>query len=416
MTTASFRPPSPTPRPDRSARLRSRAVAVSLALASPLVPACHRPAPPAAAAPAARDVEVVQIAPRDLPVDFEFVGRTASSQRVEIRARVAGFLEEIAYAEGEPVAPGDLLFRLDPKPFEARLQAARAELAQQQARLDNAQALLARVRPLAAENAVAQKELDDAEGRVSEASAAVEAAGARVFSAELDLSYTRITAPAEGLGGEATQREGAYISSTTPPLTTVSRIDPIWVEFSVSETQALRALRAESAGTVQPPADANFQVGIVLADGTEHPYAGRVTFADATINPQTGTFRIRAELPNPDRTLRPGQFVRVILRGAIRPAAILVPQRAVQEGRRGAFVWVVDRDGRAEQRPVEPGPWHGEGWVIENGLEDGDRVVTTGTVGLRPGTPLSIVKIARDAAAATTAGSSASPAPADRGR
>ena len=375
-------------------------LAPALALASPLLPACHRPPPPAAAAPVAREVEVAQVAPRDLPVAFEFVGRTASSQRVEIRARVAGFLEEIAYAEGEAVAPGDLLFRLDPKPFEARLQAARAELAQQQARLDNARALLDRVRPLAAENAVAQKELDDAEGRVAEASAAVEAAGARVFSAELDLSYTRITAPAPGLGGEATQREGAYISASTPPLTTVSRIDPIWVEFSVSETQALRAVRAEAVGRVLPPADGNFEVGIVLADGTEHPHVGRVTFADATINSQTGTFRIRAELPNPDRTLRPGQFVLVFLRGATRPDAIVVPQRAVQEGRRGAFVWVVDRDGQAEQRPVEPGPWHGDGWIIEDGLAEGDRVLSSGTVGLRPGTPLSIVGISRDPAAA----------------
>jgi membrane fusion protein (multidrug efflux system) len=357
---------------------------------------CSEPPAPTAAAPAARGVDIVQVEPGDLPVSFEFVGRTASSQRVEIRARVAGYLDEIVYTEGDPVAEGDVLFRIDPAPFEARLRAANAELAQQQARLANARTLLARIRPLAEADAVALKELDDAEGRVNEAAAAVEGASARVFEAELNLGYTTITAPVGGLTGASDQREGAYIGGLSAPLTYVARIDPIWVEFSVSETQILRAARSRADGVVAYPADGNFDVAIVLADGSEHGETGRVTFADATISERTGTFLIRAEIPNPNRTIRPGQYVRVVLRGARRPGAISVPKRAVNEGPRGAYVWVVDRGGMAEQRPVVTGPWVGDSWVIEQGLNDGDRVVVDGGMGLQPGIPLSILSIVRD--------------------
>ncbi len=354
---------------------------------------CDRGAPRPAPEPPPREVEIVQVLPRDLRVDFSFVGRTESSQRVEIRARVAAYLDEISFEEGGFVEEGELLFRLDPAPFESRLRGAQAALAQQQARLDNARALLARIEPLAAAEAVAAKELDDARGRVNEAAAAVEGASAGVFDAELNLEYTEIRSPVGGLTGAATQREGAYISLATPALTYVARIDPMWVEFSVTETQVLRAARQGTDGSVAYPPRGEFLVSVELSDGRVHPETGRISFTDATVSAQTGAVQVRAEIPNSARTLRPGQFVRVTLRGAYRPGAITVPRRAVAEGPPGPYVWVVGREGRAEQRPVFLGPWAGESWVIESGLSDGDRVVVNGRMGLRVGTALAVVRI-----------------------
>jgi membrane fusion protein (multidrug efflux system) len=324
---------------------------------------------------------------------YDFVGRTQSSQRVEIRPRVDGFLDEILFDEGEFVEEGDPMFQIDPAPFEARLRAANAELAQQQARLDNAQALLDRVRPLAEADAVAQKDLDDAVGGVREASAAVEAASAGVFDAELNLGYTLISAPVRGLTSSSAQREGSYISPFAGPLTYVAKIDPIWVEFSVSETQILRVDESVASGELIEPEAGAFDVTIVFADGSTHPQTGRISFTDASVSTATGTFLVRAEIPNPAETVRPGQYVRVVVSGAYRPDAITVPKRAMFQGQRGAYVWVVDSKDQAEQRPVEPGRWIGERWAVDSGLQPGDRVVVNGTVGLRPGTPLMISKV-----------------------
>ena len=356
---------------------------------------CEQGEVTAPASPAPREVEVVQVTAADVPVTSEFVGRTASSQRVEIRARVNGYLEEIAYKEGEFVEAGDLLFRIDALPFEARLRAANAELAQQQARLDNAQALLARIKPLAELEAVAQKELDDAQGRVNEAAAAVEAASARVFESELDLGYTTITSPVTGQSSSASQREGAYVGLAAEALTYVAKLDPIWVEFSVSEAQALRNVSQRESGLVVFPEGMSFNVSIVLSDGTTHPHTGRLSFADASVSEQTGTFLVRAEIPNPERTLRPGQYVRAVLSGAYRPDAIIAPQRALRQGPRGDYVWVVSEAGLAEQRPVVTGPWIKNDWIIEQGLRDGDRLIVGGSTGLTAGAPVTIVSISR---------------------
>jgi membrane fusion protein (multidrug efflux system) len=366
-----------------------RSGTVGLAVVA-LVGGCERatPEPPAEAPP--KKVEVTDVHPSDLPVEFEFVGRTVSSHQVEIRARVSGFLDEIAYEEGEFVDEGDPMFRIDPAPFEARLRAAQAELAQEEARLQNAEALLARVQPLAEADAVARKELDDATGRVRAASAAVEGASARVFDAQLNLDYATISAPLRGLTSSASQREGAYISESTGALTYIARIDPIWVEFSISETQILRSQQAREEGVLAYPEDGSFDVTITLADGSTYPETGRISFTDASISTSTGTFLVRAEIPNPEDALRPGQYVRVSLGGAFRPDAISLPKRAVHQGPRSAFVWVVDSNRNAEQRPVRLGPWIGDRWVVERGLRVGDRVVVNGAVGLMPGARLSV--------------------------
>ena len=347
------------------------------------------------------DVTVVEVEARDTPVMSEFVAKTASSRRVEIRSRVEGFLEERLYTEGSLVEPGQPLFQMDRKPFEAQLQAAEAELSQQEARLVTAKANLDRVRPLAEQNAVAKKELDDALGTYRAAAAAVEAAKARVVQAELDLGYTTIYSPVLGLSSYADKREGAYVGAGTGSLLTyVAQIDPMWVEFSVSENALLKRRRAHDEGTVKEPDDGDYEVEVVLADGGVYPNTGRITFADASLSEATGTFLIRAEIENSDRELRPGMFVRAILKGAYRPDAILVPQRAVQQGAKGSFVWVVKEDGTAEFRPVVIGPWRGDEWFIEDGLQAGETVVVDGALKLRAGAPVNIVEPDTEAAGA----------------
>ena len=342
-------------------------------------------------------VTTVQAIAKDTPITIEFVGKTASSRRVEIRSRVEGFLEAREYQEGTLVREGDVMFQMDRKPFAAQLQAAEAELAQQKAKLANAEANLKRVRPLVKKKAVAQKELDDALAMYRTSAAAVEASQAKVVQAELDLGYTTILSPVTGISSFATQREGAYIGFGTDALLTyVAQIDPIWVEFSVSENQLLQARANTKAGRIRQPDGGQYDVEIVLADGSVFPEKGRITFADASLSERTGTFLLRAELPNPLRgedqrdQLRPGQFVRVRLLGAVRPNAIVVPQRAIQQGAKGSFVWVVDDNGKAEFRPVQVGPWHGEDWFIEEGLQDGETVVVDGALKLRAGAAVQV--------------------------
>ena len=336
------------------------------------------------------EVTVVKIEPRDTPVATEFVAKTASSRRVEIRSRVEGFLDQRTYQEGTMVDVGQVLFQMDPKPFEAQLNAARAELAQQQARLDTAKINLNRIKPLAEKKAVAQKELDDALGIYRESAAAVEQSMARVVQAELDLGYCTIISPVKGLSSFAVMREGAYIGMGDSLLTYVAQIDPMWVEFSVSENQLLKRRSEVASGTMKEPPDNDYVVEIVLADGTVYSHTGKITFADASLSEETGTFLIRAEVDNPEHLLRPGQFVRARIKGAERPNAILVPQRAVQQGAKGSFVWVVDSDGKAEFRPVVVGPWHGDEWFIDSGVNAGDTVVVDGVLKLRAGVPVKI--------------------------
>ncbi|MCG6899569.1 MAG: efflux RND transporter periplasmic adaptor subunit [Gammaproteobacteria bacterium] len=350
----------------------------------------------------APEVTVIKIEPRDVPVSAEFVGKTASSRRVEIRSRVEGFLENRNYVEGSMVEAGQVLFEMDKKPFEAQLNAAKAELAQQQARMETARSNLKRVRPLAEKKAVAQKELDDAEGFYHESAAAVEQAQARVVQAELDLGYCTITTPVTGLSSYAVMQEGAYVGIGDSLLTYVAQLDPMWVEFSISENQMLKRKDDVKRGIIVDPVGQDFVIQVVLADGSVYPHTGKITFADASLSEATGTFLIRAEVDNPDNQLRPGQFVRAYLKGSIRPDAILIPQEAVQQGAQGSFVWVIDTAGKAEFRPVKLGPLHHKDWFIDEGLAAGDTVVVSGALRLRPGIPVRITESAVQASADST--------------
>nr|WP_175198255.1 efflux RND transporter periplasmic adaptor subunit [Paraburkholderia caffeinitolerans] len=338
------------------------------------------------------EVTVTTVAPHDTPVDFEFTAQTESSREVEIRARVDGFLDQRMYTEGQMVKAGQTMFQMDPKPFEAALRTAKGQLAQQQARLEVAEANLARVRPLAAENALSKKDLDDAVGNEKQSKAAVIAAQGEVDTALLNLSYTTIKSPLTGLSSFARQQDGSYVTATQNGLLTyVYQLDPMWVNFSISENQQLRYRDQVSSGQLRFPANNAFSVSLQLADGSTYKGHGNIDFANPAFNTETGTFLVRAVFANPDGTLRPGQFVRARISGAIRPNAILVPQRAVLQGAKSHFVWVVGKDGKARQRVVEVGEWHGDDWFILDGLKDGERVVVDGAIRVVADTPVKIV-------------------------
>jgi membrane fusion protein (multidrug efflux system) len=343
-------------------------------------------------APAPADVTALTVHEAEVPIAFEFVGQTESSQQVEIRARVEGFLEKRVYTEGAVVKPGQKLFLMDAKPFEAQLLAAKGELEQQKARLVTARANLARVKPLAAQNALSQKDLDDATGQEEAAAAAVEAAGAKVTDASLKLGYTTISSPVGGLSSFAKVQDGAYVNTQNNLLTYVAKLDPMRVNFSLSENELLRARGEIKDEKLKPAPGGKSVVEIQLADGSIFPFQGRITFADASFNQDTGTFLIRAEIPNPKSELRPGQFVRARVLGFARPKTIVLPQRAVQTSPRGQFVWIVGKDGKAEQRSVEAGDWLGDNWMVQTGLADGEKVVVDGMLKLAPGVPLKVTE------------------------
>jgi len=345
-----------------------------------------------AAPPAARviDVTAVTVAARDTPVVLEFVGQTQSSREVEIRARVDGFLERRIYTEGNLVQAGQTLFLMDSKPFEASLQQARGEMAQQQAKLQVAEANLARVKPLADQNAVSKKDLDDAIGNAQTAHAAVLTSQGNIRQAELNLGYATIKSPLTGLSSFAKVQDGAYVSAQNNLLTTVAQLDPIWVNFSISENESLGYREQVAKGLLRLPKNNEMDIEIILANGTAFPNKGRISFADPSFSRETGTFLVRATLANKNGVLRPGQFVRVHVLGAVRPDAILVPQRAVQQGAKSHFVWVVNKDSKAEQRAVVVGEWSGDDWVIASGLAAGEQVVVDGAIRVATGATLKV--------------------------
>lgn len=339
------------------------------------------------------EVTTIVLQATPVPVNEPFVAQVHSSHQVEIMARVSGFLEEIAYNEGSLVKTGDTMFRLDPKPFQVQVDATLAEVEIRKAQLWTARANLDRIKPLAALDAASKSDLDNAVGSVNTAEAALKEAQARLKKAELELSYATIKSPVTGISGQSLMREGAYIAATGPSasLTYVARLDPIWIEFSVSQNELTKTNQEVRQGILKLPDNKNYQVELELSDRTLYPYKGKLSFADPSFSQQTGTFLVRAELPNPDGMLRPGMFVKAIIQGAIRPNALLVPQKAILQSPNGQIVFVVGKSGVAEVRPVEVGEWVGENWVINKGLQPGDQVIVDGYMRLTPGMPVKVV-------------------------
>jgi membrane fusion protein (multidrug efflux system) len=367
-------------------RLRSQA----LFLAGPVLLAACQPAgaPPGPPPPPA--VSTITVEPRDLPVTYEYVGQTAGFREVEVRARVTGILLKRHYREGAPVKEGQSLFLIDPAPFQVALERSEADLAVAEARLAQARRDTARLAPAFEAKAVAQKDYDDAVSAERIAAAEVQAARARVAEARLNLEYTRVEAPISGVSGRAAVSEGTLVSGPAVLLTTVTQIDPMYVIFGIPDQERMAIQEEAESGRLKLPPHGRFQVGLTLADGRAYPHMGHLDFTDVRVNPQTGTSEARAQVPNPEGRLRAGEFVRVVLHGALRPQAVLVPQRAVLEGPAGKFVYVVNAEGKAEPRPVQVGPWNGDAWLIRQGLAAGERVIVDGVMRIRPGAPVKI--------------------------
>jgi membrane fusion protein (multidrug efflux system) len=336
----------------------------------------------AAAAPA---VSVTQVAQRDVPVYGEFVGQTVAANTVEIRSQVSGFLEQIAFVEGSAVRNGQLLFRIDPRTYQAALQQARAALAQRQAALEKARRDVNRYRPLVEKHALPGEQLDAALAQEAQERANVEAARAQVQQAQLNVSYTRITAPLSGRIGAAQVKIGALVQAGSTLLDTIYSVDPIYVGFSVSEQRHLEYQKRVREHPSEPP-----PLQLILSDGSTYPHEGRINFVSPQVNPTTGTLAIRGEFPNSEGLLRPGLFVRVRVLLEQRNNATVVPQQAVQETQGVKSVLVVSDDSKVSMRTVQVSGTAGDFAVIDSGLKPGERVILEGAQKVRPGMQVAV--------------------------
>lgn len=371
------------------------------AAAAVLLSACSKAPPPAAPPPP--QVVVATLAPREANVTVDYVAKTEALNEVEIRPRVGGLLETQAAVEGTRVRKGQLLFVIDSQPYEAAVAQAKAALALAQAAFDQADRDLARVKPLSTIDAVSQQELDAAIARHDSANAQVAAARAQLKTAELDLGYTRVTSPIDGVIGRAQLKVGGLVTAYTTLLTTVYSTDPMYVNFAISEARVLEVQR-ELGGALNQASKSDRTFDLLLGDGSIYPHRGRLNFIDAAVDNATGTLKLRLEVPNPDQLLRANQFARVRVTTQHLKDALVVPQRSVQEFQGKQYVWVIDGEGHAQQRDVHPGARVDQDWIIQSGLAAGDRVVVEGMQKLKPGVPVN----ARDAAdTAKPAGSQA---------
>jgi membrane fusion protein (multidrug efflux system) len=375
-----------------------------------VVSACAKEAPPAAPPPP--EVLVTVPLQRDVPVYMELVGQAVGFQDVEIRARVEGFLEKVAFTEGTLVRKGQLLYEIDRKPLEASAANAKANLATWQARLEKAKNDVSRFRPLVAQQAVSQQELDNALSAQDAALAQVDAAKAALEKAEIDLSYTIITAPLDGLIGTTKVKAGNLVGrGESTLLVTISQIDPILFRAGMAEAEYLKLARRMQEDLSQGrTGSTSTPVQLILADGTVHAHDGRLDAVERNIDATTGTLALQIKFPNPDRLVRPGQYGRVRAVIDTRKDALLVPQRAVQELQNLYNVAVVGADNKVSFRTVKVGPREGNLWVIEDGLRPGDRVVVEGLQRLREGATVSPKPAPAEGAAGETKSAEAAPA------
>jgi membrane fusion protein (multidrug efflux system) len=380
------------------------------------------PGPPA--------VEVVEVVQKDVPIFYEWVGTLDGFVNATIRAQVAGYLVKQNYRDGDLVKKGQVLFEIDPRTFEAALAQAKGTLDQTKGTLDQAKAgvevqeahwatakaNLARVRPLAEQNAVSQKDLDDAVGMeqstrasllasrasVVAAQASVAAAQAAVDKAQLDLGFTKIISPIDGIAGIAKAQIGNLVGpGATDELTTVSTVDPIKVYAAVSEQEYLKTAEKQSAQREKVPLE------LILADGSVYPRKGEFAFADRQVDVRTGTIRVATIFPNPNNMLRPGQFARIRAEIEVKKGALVIPQRSVTELQGKYLVAVVNPENKVSIKPVKPGARFGQLWVVDEGLKAGEKVVAEGTQKVREGMVVSPKPFGAEA----PAGSAAAPAP-----
>jgi len=340
-----------------------------------------------AAGPAAPAVEVAQVVQKDVPIVREWVGSTDGLVNAKINAQVQGYLIKQNYQEGSVVKKGQVLFEIDPRPFQAALEQARGQLAITEGQLYTAKANLEKIRPLAKVNAVSKKDLDDAIGREASSKAAVQAAKAAVRKADIDLSFTKITSPITGIAGIAKAQLGDLVGNPGgPELTTVSTVNPLKVYIPISEQEYMHFTRTANAKGNADREGPSLE--LVLADGRVFPHKGKVYFADRQVDERTGTIKVATLFPNPSNLLRPGQFAKVKALIETQEGALLVPQRAVNELQGRFQVAVVGPDNKVDLRWVKVGERAGPLWVIDEGLKPGERVIVEGLQKVRAGMPV----------------------------
>ena len=359
------------------------ALALALAACSSAGPAQQDEAVP---------VRTVVAAERAIDNVIELPGRVQPVRVAEVRARVTGIVQQRLYEEGTDVGKGQPLFRIDPAELRASYAQTQASLQRARATAANANAVVARYRPLVAENAISGQEFDAAQAAAREANANVAQIQAQLRAASLQLGYTTVRAPIAGRAGRADVTEGALVSQTEGTLMTrIEQISPIYVSFSQSATDVLRIRRAIAGGSVDlAPGDA-IEVRLSFADGSEYAVPGVIEFLDFSVDEATGTVQLRAEFPNPDGLLLSGEFVTARIYAGKKTGVITVPQAAVTVAENGGTVMIVDKAGKAAVRPVKLGELVGQAWVIESGLEPGDRVIVSNLQKLQPGVPVKVL-------------------------
>ncbi|WP_262299176.1 efflux RND transporter periplasmic adaptor subunit [Microvirga sesbaniae] len=370
-----------------------------------------RPQAPVAPAQPPPQVGIIVAQPAEVPLPVVFAGRVAGFRDVEVRPRVGGLLLKREFEEGAPVKQDQVLFRIDPASYEVALSRAEAQLLQAQAALRQAEENFNRIEPLARRGVSTDVQLEEARSQRDQARAGVQLAEAEVQNARLNLGYTTVTAPAAGITALKSPPVGALIQAQQTLLTTISQLDPAYVNFSFTDEEG-REFRALNERREKPISEKDLKVELRFGQGAEYPQTGRIDTAAQRVDPQTGTIQARAIFPNPDGALLPGQFVRVRLIGITLPGAIVVPRQAVSQGPQGPAIYVVGANDVAQAVPVRLGPEVPEGWVIQSGLKGGERVVVDGVIRVRPGQPVRPVPV--DPQAAQTTGTASGQQPGAR--
>ncbi|AGH49855.1 secretion protein HlyD [Sphingomonas sp. MM-1] len=350
-------------------------------------------------APPPPPVDVVTVAPTAVVDVIELPGRVQAVRTAEVRARVDGIVERRLYEEGTDVRADQPLFRIDPRQNQAAYNSAAAALSRAEAGAANTRAVVGRYAPLVKQQAISNQEYDAAVAQARQAEADVNSARAALDRAKLDLNYTLVTSPISGRAGRAQVTEGALVSATSATLmTTVEQLDPVYVNFSQSSNELLQIRRKMSTGAIKADNLDRVRVTLILEDGSPYSPAGHLDFLDMAVDESTGTVSLRAEFPNRQRILLPGQFVRARVEAGVNPSGIMVPQRAVQVTQQGANVMIVGANNVAVARPVKLGSLQGDSWVINEGLKPGDRVIVSGLQKVRPGQPVTVTPPAKPGA------------------
>jgi membrane fusion protein, multidrug efflux system len=344
-------------------------------------PAAQKGAPPPP------DVAVIEVKRADVPLTLAYAGRVAGFRTVEIRAMVSGTIMKRDYAEGARVKQGDTLFRIDPRPYQAVLDRANAQLAQAKATSFQAEENFNRIQELSNKQVATPKQLDDARAARDQARAAIQSVEADIENARLNLEFTVVKAPVAGPTALLSPPEGSIAQAQQTVLTTITQLDPAYVNFSVTDAE-LREFRTLSENLDKPLGDEDITVTLQHGDGTAYSKTGKIIMSSQSVDMRTGTVQFRTVFPNVEGTILPGQFVRLIIKGITLPKAIVIPQQAVSQGPQGTFVYAVNSSGAAEVRPVKLDREVTGGWVVRDGLKEGEQIIVDGVMRVRPGAPV----------------------------